>query len=144
MTDEEWDAKCARVRAEIAPVAVVEGRWIGRGQAHGEPLRGELRIRRVLGDSMVEVWERVGDHEDLCFYRYDVDTKQLRVLHLMDGAVVAEHPIETTSDGLVWVTPPDQPAVEWRFDGTDLRCDVVWPGRRVAEVSMRYTRAATE
>lgn len=136
-----WEARLADAKAQIAPVTMLVGEWVGRGQAHGEPTEGRLRVRMILNDSMVEVWERVGDHEDLCIYRYDPDLQQIRVLHLMEGAT-AEHAVELVAMGLVWVTPSEHPAVEWRMVGDRLECDVVWPGRKVAEVSMTYRREA--
>jgi hypothetical protein len=135
-----WDERVARVRAELAPARFLEGDWAGEGQAHGEPLTATLKVRTILDGSMIEVREQVGEHEDLSIYRFDVELSQLRVLHLMAGAVVAEHAVELTPTGLVWVTPPRDPAVEWILEGPTLRCDVVWPGQRVAEVQVRYRR----
>lgn len=136
MTEAEWTARLARCRQQLAPVAALVGEWEGRGQAHGEPQTGRLRLRLLLDDTVVEVAEQVGEHEDLCFYRWDDGLRQLRVLHLMAGDS-AEHAVELTAAGLVWVSPPGHPAVEWSFDG-ELRCDVTWPGRKAPEVSMRY------
>jgi hypothetical protein len=65
---------------------------------------------------------------------------QLRVMHLMAGALIADHPVERTMSGLVWVTPPREPAVEWMLEGDTLRCDVIWPDQRIPEVSIRYRR----
>lgn len=141
MSHDPWDTRVVLVRAELAPAAMLVGEWIGEGHAHGEPVVATLRVRSILADTMIEVWERVGDHEDLSIYRYDPELAQLRVLHLMAGALVAEHAVEPMIDGFVWVTPPREPAVEWVLQGSDLRCDVVWPGQRVAEVSIRYRRA---
>jgi hypothetical protein len=138
---DEWEKRVARVKGELAPALALVGDWVGEGHAHGEPIAATLRVRPILDGSVLEVWERVADHEDLSLYRFDVETGQLRVLHLMAGAVVAEHPVELTPQGLVWVTPPKEPAVEWSLEGETLRCDVMWPGQRVAEVSVRYRRA---
>ncbi|MFZ5475426.1 MAG: hypothetical protein ACOZNI_01515 [Myxococcota bacterium] len=137
----DWEARLARVKAELAPALALAGEWVGEGQAHGDPIVAQLRVRPILDGTMLEVWERVGEHEDLSIYRFDVDTGQLRVLHLMAGAVVAEHPVEVVPGALVWVTPPKEPAVEWTVEGDTLRCEVIWPGQRIAEVSVRYRRA---
>lgn len=135
-----WEERLDLVRARLAPALVLCGEWEGEGQAHGEPLRATLSVRPILDGSVIEVWERVGEHADLCLYRFDPDLGQLRVTHFMAGAVVAEHPVEATPVGMVWITPPKEPAVEWILEGDTLRSEVVWPGQRVAEVSVRYQR----
>lgn len=140
MTEEEWARRLLLTRAELAPALVLVGDWEGAGQAHGEPITASLRVRPILDGSVIEVWERVGDHEDLSLYRWDPEHKQLRVLHVMAGALITEHPVEPTPMGIVWITPPSDPAVEWTLEGDTLRCDVVWPGQRIAEVSVRYRR----
>lgn len=136
-----WETRLLRTREMLDPVRFLGGDWIGEGQAHGEPITATMAVRSVLGDTMIEVRETVGEHTDVAYYRFDVDTGQHRVLHLMAGAMVEDHAVELLPDGFVWVTPPTTPAVEWRLDGEGLRCDVVWPGQRVAEVSVRYRRA---
>jgi hypothetical protein len=135
-----WEARLALARERLAPALIMTGTWAGDGHAHGEPVTASLRVRPVLGDTVLEVWEQVGEHEDLSLYRFDPDDGQLKVLHLMAGAL-AEHPVELTPDGMVWVTPPDQPSVVWTLLGADLQSEVVWPGQRVAEVLLRYRRA---
>lgn len=125
----------------LAPVSALLGRWVGEGHAHGEPASGTLELRAILDGTVVEARESVGAHEDLCLYRWDAASGQLRVLHAMAGEPFAEHPVELLPGGLCWVTPPGHPAVEWWLDGGALRCDVTWPGADTAEVSIRYTRA---
>ncbi len=139
MTD-AWDARVAQARAAVGPAALLAGDWVGEGVAHGEPCGASLRVRVVLDGSMVEAAERVGEHEDRCFYRWDVDTSQLRVLHLLPGALLEDHAVELVPDGLVWVTGPTQPAVEWTLRGPELQCAVTWPGAREPEVLVRYRR----
>lgn len=134
-----WDDRLAACRARLAPALALEGTWHGEGHAHGEPVTARLSVRPILGGTALEVWERVGDHEDLSLYRFDVDVNQLEVLHLMEG-VLAQHPVELTPDGLVWVTPPSQPAVVWSLRGDTVISEVIWPGQRVAEVQIRYRR----
>jgi hypothetical protein len=134
-----WDAQLALMRARLAPALLLVGEWVGEGHAHGEPVTARLRVRPILGDTVLEVWEKVGEHEDLSLYRFDPADNQLKVLHLMEGAT-AEHPVELTPDGLVWVTPPQEPAVVWSRVGADVLSEVVWPGQRVAEVQVRYRR----
>jgi len=133
-------------RAGIAPAMALIGDWVGVGQAHGEPITATLKVRSVLSDTQVEVWERVGEgpdaHEDVCFYRFDVASGQIRVLHLMAPALVAEYAVEVAPDGLVWVTPPKTPAVLWTMQGVELVSEVIWPDQRVAEVTLRYRRLA--
>ena len=138
----EWgrvDGQLALSRARLAPALLLVGEWVGEGHAHGEPVVATMRVRLILGDTVLEVWERVGDHEDLSLYRYDPADQQRQVLHLMAGAL-AEHPVELTPDGLVWVTPPHEPAVVWSIAGADVVSEVVLPGQRVAEVRLRYRR----
>jgi hypothetical protein len=135
-----WDARLAICRARLAPALFLAGEWVGKGQAHGEPIEARLRVRAILNDTALEVWERVGDHEDLSIYRFEPDLAQLEVLHLMEG-VLAHHPVEVTAEGMVWVTPPGQPAVAWTFRGDTVESEVVWSGQRIAEVRIVYRRA---
>ncbi len=135
-----WEERLAACRARLAPALMLAGDWAGEGQAHGEPVTARLRVRPILGDTALEVWERVGDHEDLCIYRWDPDVAQLEVLHLMEG-MLAQHPVELTPEGLVWVTPPGQPGVVWTAQGATVVSEVIWPGQRVAEVRVTYRRA---
>lgn len=135
-----WEARVALCRERLAPALLLAGDWIGEGQAHGEPVTASLRVRPILGATALEVWERVGDHEDLSIYRFDPDTGQLEVIHLMEG-VLAQHPVELTPDGLEWITPPGQPGVMWTLRGDTVVSEVVWPRQRVAEVTVRYRRA---
>jgi hypothetical protein len=142
----EADPALLRAQSGIAPAMVLIGDWIGTGQAHGEPITATLKVRSVLSDTQVEVWERVGvgddAHEDVCFYRFDAGSGQIRVLHLMSPAAVAEYAVEVAADGLVWVTPPKSPAVLWTLQGAELVSEVIWPDQRVAEVKLRYRRLA--
>ena len=139
MTD--WEAQVARARAEVAPARLLEGSWVGRGLAHGEPVSATLEVRAILDGTVVEARERVGEHEDLCLYRWDAETRQLRVLHVQPGAVVDDHPVEVLPPAaLVWVTGPLAPAVEWTFDGQTLRSAVTWPGAAAPEVLLAYRR----
>lgn len=141
----DWEQQGRLSRAGLAPALVLVGDWVGDGHAHGEPVVATLTVRAVLGGTQIEVWERVGEHEDVCFYRFDAATGQLRVLHLMAPALVAEYPVEASVDGLVWVTPPSTPAVVWSYDplGDALVSEVYWPDQRVAEVRIRYGRKST-
>ncbi len=135
-----WEERLVRTRTALDPVRVLEGEWEGEGQAHGEPVNARMSVRTILEGSMIEVWETVGEHTDLSLYRFEIETGQHHVLHLMAGAMMSEYPVELTLDGLIWITPPSVPAIEWRVDGETLSCDVVWPGQRVSEVSIRYRR----
>jgi hypothetical protein len=136
-----WEERLAATRAGVAPAAMLAGRWIGEGTAHGEPVRARLSVRLLLDGSVVEARERVGDHEDLCLYRYDVDTAQLRVLHVQPGALFEDHPVEGVPGGLVWVTGPLTPTVEWTTDGVTVACAVTFPGASEPDVRVRYRRA---
>lgn len=137
-----WEAQVARALAEIAPACMLEGEWVGEGLAHGEPVTATLSVRAILDGSVVEARERMGDHEDLCLYRWDAESQQLRVLHVQPGAVFDDHPVEIALPAtLVWVTPPRAPAVEWSFDGARITSTVTWPGAAAPEVLVRYRRA---
>lgn len=135
-----WEARLATARERLVPALLLAGEWLGEGHAHGEPVTAKLRVRPILDGTALEVWERVGAHEDLSVYRFDVDTEQLEVLHLMPGSINI-HPVELTADGLVWITPPSQPSVVWTNRGAVVDCEVVWPGQRIAEVKLTYRRA---
>lgn len=142
MNAEAWARRVERARRGLDPVRVLLGRWVGEGQAHGEPVTATLEVTERLDGTYVEVVETVGDHADASVYRYDPDAGQLLVLHLLPGAVVHEHPVEVYIEGLTWVTPPGQPSVLLTLKGTVLHSEVVWPGQRVAEVELWYRREA--
>lgn len=138
-----WELRLRLQRAALAPVAAISGRWQGRGQAHGEPVTSALSIRPVLDGTMIEVRERTGEgegaHEDICYYRWEIERQEIRVLHLLPGAI-REYPVEQTPEGLIWVTPPEEPAVEWAVRGATLRQEVVWPEAGAPEVWIDYHR----
>ena len=140
--DRAWERQFEVARAGLGPALALLGQWSGEGHAHGEPVTATLSVRAVLEGTQIEVIERVGEHSDLCFYRFDAGTGQLRVLHLMAPALVAEYPVDTTPTGLVWVTPPKVPAVVWSYDPLSdvLTSEVYWPDQRLAEVGVRYRR----
>lgn len=139
---EDWERQFVVARSGLAPALVLVGGWSGEGIAHGEPVTAALDVRAVLQGTSIEVQERVGDHEDVCYYRFDASTGQLRVLHLMAPAIVNEYAVEPSLDGLVWVTPPSAPAVVWSYDplGDVLTSEVYWPDQRSPEVRIRYRR----
>lgn len=141
MSELDWEARLERTRTEARAFAPLFGRWRGQGVAHGEPTTGELEAGPILDGSIVEVRERSPDHEDRCLYRLEPEDMSLRVLHLMAGATVREYPVERTATGLVWVTPPGEPAVEWSFAEDELVCEVTWPGESAPEVRMVWRRA---
>jgi hypothetical protein len=137
----DWEAHLAQARAAVAPARLLEGTWHGEGHAHGEPVTATLIVRAILDGTVVEARERVGDHEDLSLYRWDADTQQLRVLNVAPGARMEDHPVELLPPAsLLWVTGPMAPAVEWSFDGMNLRSAVTWPGARAPEVALVYRR----
>ncbi len=140
MPELDWEARLVRTRAEAEAFGPFVGRWRGVGVAHGEPTTGELVGARLLDGSFVEVQERSPEHEDRCLYRWEADDGSLRVMHLMAGATLREYPVEVTPSGLVWVTPPGEPSVEWRFGADELVCEVTWPGADAPEVRMVWSR----
>lgn len=143
MGSPDWERQFELARAGLAPAGVLVGDWVGVGHAHGEPVTATLQVRPVLDGTQLQVLEQVGAHQDISFYRFDVATGQLRVVHLMAPALVAEYAVELTGDGLVWVTAPTAPTVVWTYDplGGAVTSEVYWPDQRVAEVKLRYTRA---
>jgi hypothetical protein len=104
-------------------------------------VEGHLVGEAILDGSFVEVRERSPGHEDRCLYRFEVEDGSLRVLHLLAGATLREYPVEATPGGLVWITPPGEPSVEWSFSADELRCDVTWPDEAESEVRMIWRRA---
>jgi hypothetical protein len=140
MSVDAWRERVRRTVAEAAAFEPFVGEWVGEGVAHGEPTVGRLMARPLLDGSFVEVRELGDDHEDRCFYRFEPEDGSLRVVHLLPGATMREYPVERTPDGLVWITPPGEPAVEWRFTAGCLECDVTWPGAAGPEVRMVWRR----
>lgn len=135
-----WEARRSVARAGLAPALLLLGEWAGEGLAHGEPVQATLRVRAVLDGTQIEVWERVGEHEDVCYYRFDVGTGQIRVLHLMAPAMVAEYAVEVALGAIEWVTPPNVPGVVCSADGDGLLTEVWWPDAKAPEVRIRYRR----
>lgn len=140
MNDTSWDDRVARAKQGAEAFGPFLGRWMGTGTAHGEPASGELEALSRFDGSFVEVRERTADHEDVCFYRLDPDDWALRVTQLFGGASLREYNVEITDRGLVWVTPPGEPTVEWFF-GEELVSEVRWPGEAEPEVRMTWRRA---
>lgn len=140
MTDTDWDSRLRRTRAEAAAFHPFLGRWRGRGTAHGEPVEGTLEAAALLDGTFIEVRESSADHEDRTIYRFEPEDASLRVLHLLAGATLREYAVERFEGGLVWVTPPGEPTVEWFFGADELRCDVTWPGEPAPDVSMVWRR----
>jgi hypothetical protein len=139
LSQRDWALHVAECRERLAFATALLGEWVGRGTAHEAEVEAALGLRLVLDGTAIEARERVGDHEDLCLYRWDADERRYVVHHFMAGAA-ALHAVELTPRGMVWVTPPFSPAVEWWVDGEDLRCDVVWPQGGEPEVAIRYRR----
>lgn len=140
MPELDWETRLHRTRAEAGAFSPFLGEWQGAGQAHGEPTAGALRGESLLDGSFVEVRERSPDHEDRTIYRWEPEDGSLRVLHLMAGATLREYPVERTERGLVWITPPGEPAVEWQLGADELVCEVTWPGEAEPEVRMVWRR----
>lgn len=142
MAELDWETRLQRTRAEAGAFAPFLGSWRGTGAAHGAATTGELVGEALLDGSFVEVRERSPEHEDRSIYRWEAEDGSLRVMHLMAGATLREYPVERTGTGLVWVTPPGEPAVEWRFAPDELVCEVTWPGEAGPEVQMVWRRVA--
>lgn len=141
MAELDWETRVTRARAEAAAFLPFVGDWVGAGTAHGESATGTLRGASILDGSFVEVRERSTGHEDRCFYRYEAEDGSLRVMHFLGGGLVREYPVERTDVGLVWVSPPGEPLVEWFFSADELRCEVTWPGAPAPDVCMTWRRA---
>lgn len=134
-----WDRRLATMRGALAPLMDLCGRWEGQGMAHGEAITSIVVVRPSFDATMLELREETGTHQDLCYYRWEPDDGGFRVLHLMPGSV-REYPVEATLEGLVWMTPPAEPAVEWMRRGEGLRQEVMWPDAEAPEVWLEYRR----
>ncbi len=137
---EAWQERVDRSIREAAAFAPFFGEWAGEGEAHGEAIFARMLAHPLLDGSHVEVRELGDTHEDRSFYRFEPEDGSLRVLHMLPGATMREYPVERTPDGLVWVTPPGEPSVEWRFLADRLECDVTWPGESAPDVRMVWRR----
>lgn len=134
-----WERRLSTMRASLAPLLDLCGHWEGTGEAHGEAITSLLLIQPSFDATMLELREQTGDHQDSCYYRWDPDEGQFRVLHLMPGSV-REYPVEPTGEGFIWITPPSEPTVEWIRTGDGLRQEVHWPDAEEPEVRLNYRR----
>jgi hypothetical protein len=135
-----WERKLALIRGALAPVGVLVGRWEGEGIAHGEPVCSILEIRFAFSGTFIEVREKTGEHEDLCFYRFEPGIGY-SAIHLMEGSFreVAVELLPT--GGLEWVTGPMEASVIWEVVGETLVQEVIWPEGEGPEVRVVYRRA---
>ena len=125
----------------LALARTLAGEWVGTGHAHGRPVTARLEVRVTLGGSVVELREWMGGYEDLSLYRLDPETRELRVLHVQEGGLIDDHPVEAAGTGLAWITGPRAPHVEWSLVGEGLRCAVTFPGFAAPEIEILYARA---
>ena len=151
MSGEQADDIHRRAVAALAPLRWMEGTWAGIGTAHGEPVTGRLTARAALGDSFLEVRERLTDsdgnedHEDVCYYRQDPE-RGLRVLHLMAPATVVDREVRllpSSDPGVLlfrWYENPFSPRVDFAWNGTELRLEVWLPFEPAPQVSLLYRR----
>lgn len=128
----------------LALARTFAGDWVGTGLAHGRPVTARLEVRVTLGGSFVELREWMDGYEDLSLYRQDPETRELRVLHVQEGGVIDDHPVEAAGRGLAWITGPRAPHVEWSLVEEGLRCAVTFPGFAAPEIEIVYTRAVAE
>ncbi len=127
----------------LALARTLAGDWVGSGQAHGRPVEARLQVRVILGGSFVELREWMDGYEDLSLYRQDPETRELRVLHVQEGGVLDDHPVEAAGMTLAWITGPRAPHVEWSVVGEGLRCAVTFPGFSAPEIEVLYRREAS-
>ena len=134
-----WERELLVQQNALSPMKLLEGRWIGEGEAHEQSIISQLSIQFVLNHTLVEVREKTGAHEDICFYRF-VPGSGYMVTHLMPGAI-REHPVELLpTGGLEWVSGPAEPSVIWEIKGACLVQEVIWPGEARPEVRVVYRR----
>lgn len=139
MIQDSWERRMQLMRASLGPMAPFMGHWEGQGEAHGEIIHSQLHVQPILDGTMLEVREQTGTHTDICYYRWEPDSGGYVVIHLMPGQV-NEHAVEPTGNGFIWVTNPQNPAVEWRETLTGIRQEVVWPDSENPEVWIDYVR----
>jgi len=146
--DIDWDARERLVKRQLAPLAYLEGDWLGAGVSHGEPVQGTLQVRAVLGGTFVEAREvlrneaGVVDHEDLCVYRYDTADKALRVTQYLAPGWVENHIVEPLpTGGIRWKTGPLGPRVELSAPAPGTLLVQVWlPMQAEPAHTVRYVR----
>ena len=143
-----WQQRESETRQQLAAVSFLVGEWIGEGVADGQPIRGHLRAALALGDTFLEVRETLTrpdgtlDHEDICFYRYDVTQQQLRVLQMVQPAWTAERPVVVLREGgLRWFDGPLGPQVSIRPIDAGLQVTVRLPDASEPIVQLRYRHA---
>ena len=144
-----WEERQRRARSGLDLVRFLVGQWEGEGTSNGEPLRGRLVVRAILGDSFLEARETLFDasgqvdHEDLALYHYDVDEEHASVEYFMAPGWVARHHVEPlgSGPGCAWTSGPFSPRVELRPDEAGFSSSVWLPGEPVPSTVMRYRRA---
>ena len=146
--DTSWQQRELTSREQLAALSFLIGEWTGEGLANGKPIRGHLSAAMALGDTFLEVRETLTqpdgtlDHEDICYYRYDSEQQQLRVLQMVSPAWTAERPVLLLSEGgLRWFDGPLGPQVSLRPTATGLLVTVRLPDTPQPVVELHYRHA---
>lgn len=145
----EWQQHIEAIQAGVRPLHFLEGTWKGEGISDGQPVRGHLTARLVLGGTFLECSEELFnaagdlDHEDRVFYRYDSENQTIRALHLQHPGWVAERHVDQLVDqpGIVWRGGPTLPRVQVRQIDDDTVHIAVWlPGDEDPVTHLTYRR----
>lgn len=143
-----WQQREKESREQLSSLSFLIGEWVGEGSAEGRPIRGHLKAALVLGGTFLEVRETLTqpdgtqDHEDICFYRYDTQQQQLRVLQMVQPAWTAERPVVLLGEGGVrWYDGPLGPQVSLRPTDTGLLVTVRLPDTTEPVVELHYRHA---
>jgi hypothetical protein len=142
-----WNAREKAAISGLAPLTFLVGEWRGRGQSQGAPITGTLVVRSTMGGSWIEARETqtnaqgVIDHTDLSLYRYDTEEHRLEVVHIMEPAHMARHPVESVDGAFHWITGPISPRIVFRATDTGLHFAIWFPAEEAAAVTMDYTPA---
>ena len=127
-----WEERGARARDGLGALQFLVGEWTGEGHSHGEPVVGRLKVWSCFGDTFLEARETLTtpsgelEHEDACFYRYDPESRVIKVTQHMAHAWTSESLVSPEPWGARWYSGPFSPRVELRPDGPDVLVESVF------------------
>ena len=135
------------IRRGLAPLSFLVGTWRGTGSVHGSPITSDLVISWLFDETFLEAQEVLRDpsgavvHEDRALYRFDPEERRVKVVHLLPGGWYLERLVVVGERQAVWEGGPYAARVGLSRIADVLEISVVFPGRPVPDVVVRYVPA---